>query len=105
MFFSFGIGKKGQKNILRPESLEGTEEEDPVASLEWDPLSDTYILVANNHCGIRLIDSEGLSVITKFVLPSAAVMSHNVAWIGSAPGMFLSGGMCTRLHILAITLP
>lgn len=30
--------------MLRPESLEGTDEEDPVSALEWDPLSTDYLL-------------------------------------------------------------
>lgn len=30
--------------MLRPESLEGTDEEDPVSALEWDPLSSDYLL-------------------------------------------------------------
>uniref|UniRef100_H3BYM7 Uncharacterized protein n=1 Tax=Tetraodon nigroviridis TaxID=99883 RepID=H3BYM7_TETNG len=29
-------GSKSQKHVLRPESLEGTDEEDPVSALEWD---------------------------------------------------------------------
>lgn len=30
--------------MLRPESLEGTDEEDPVSAMEWDPLSTDYLL-------------------------------------------------------------
>lgn len=37
-------GSKSQKHVLRPESLEGTDEEDPVSALEWDPLSTDYLL-------------------------------------------------------------
>lgn len=38
------LGSKSQKHVLRPESLEGTDEEDPVSALEWDPLSTDYLL-------------------------------------------------------------
>lgn len=37
-------GSKSQKHVLRPESLEGTDEEDPVSALEWDLLSTDYLL-------------------------------------------------------------
>ena len=35
--------------MLRPESLEGTDEEDPVSALEWDPLSTEYLLGETPH--------------------------------------------------------
>lgn len=38
------VGSKSQKHVLRPESLEGTDEEDPVSALEWDLLSTDYLL-------------------------------------------------------------
>lgn len=86
------IGNKNQKHVLRPESLEGTDEEDPVTALEWDPLSTDYLLVVNLHSGIRLVDSESLSCITTFNLPSAAASVQCLAWVPSAPGMFVTGG-------------
>ncbi|XP_030672203.1 WD repeat-containing protein 17 isoform X5 [Nomascus leucogenys] len=87
----FHPGNKNQKHVLRPESLEGTEEEDPVTALEWDPLSTDYLLVVNLHYGIRLVDSESLSCITTFNLPSAAASVQCLAWVPSAPGMFITG--------------
>uniref|UniRef100_A0A674GH58 WD repeat domain 17 n=1 Tax=Taeniopygia guttata TaxID=59729 RepID=A0A674GH58_TAEGU len=87
----FQPGSKNQKHILRPESLEGTDEEDPVTALEWDPLSTDYLLVANLHNGIRLVDSESLSCITTFSFPSAAASVQCLAWVSSAPGMFITG--------------
>ncbi|XP_053441219.1 WD repeat-containing protein 17 isoform X2 [Nycticebus coucang] len=87
----FQPGNKNQKHVLRPESLEGTEEEDPVTALEWDPLSTDYLLVANLHYGIRLVDSESLYCITTFNLPSAAASVQCLAWVPSAPGMFITG--------------
>ncbi|XP_032610433.1 WD repeat-containing protein 17 isoform X5 [Hylobates moloch] len=84
-------GNKNQKHVLRPESLEGTDEEDPVMALEWDPLSTDYLLVVNLHYGIRLVDSESLSCITTFNLPSAAASVQCLAWVPSAPGMFITG--------------
>ncbi|XP_064333655.1 WD repeat-containing protein 17 isoform X1 [Camelus dromedarius] len=87
----FQPGNKSHKHVLRPESLEGTEEEDPVTALEWDPLSTEYLLVANLHYGIRLVDSESLCCITTFNFPSAAASVQCLAWVPSAPGMFITG--------------
>ncbi|XP_029434040.1 WD repeat-containing protein 17 isoform X3 [Rhinatrema bivittatum] len=87
----FQPGCKSQKHVLRPESLEGTDEEDPVTALEWDPLSTDYLLVANLHNGIRLVDSDSLSCITTFSFPSAAASVQCLAWVPSAPGMFITG--------------
>ena len=85
-------GQKPQKHILRPEAVEGTEEDDPITALEWDPLSVEYLLVANMHHGVRLVDSEAVSVIMEFQLPSAAAQAHTLGWISTAPGMFVTGG-------------
>ncbi|XP_028932930.1 WD repeat-containing protein 17 isoform X1 [Ornithorhynchus anatinus] len=93
----FQPGSKSQKHVLRPESLEGTDEEDPVTALEWDPLSTDYLLVANLHHALRLLDSSSLSCITTFRFPgaaSAAAAASSVqclAWVPSAPGMFITG--------------
>uniref|UniRef100_A0A8C8HE32 Gem-associated protein 5 TPR domain-containing protein n=1 Tax=Oncorhynchus tshawytscha TaxID=74940 RepID=A0A8C8HE32_ONCTS len=87
----FQPGSKNQKHVLRPESLEGTDEEDPVTALEWDPLSTDYLLVANQHNGIRMVDSEGLTCVTTFSFPSSAASVQCLAWVPSAPGMFITG--------------
>ncbi|XP_077574603.1 WD repeat-containing protein 17 isoform X1 [Stigmatopora nigra] len=87
----FQPGCKSQKHVLRPESLEGTDEEDPISALEWDPLSTDYLLVSNLNNGIRLVDSEALACITSFCFPSAAASVQCLAWIPSAPGMFITG--------------
>lgn len=149
-FLFFCSGSKSQKHVLRPESLEGTDEEDPISALEWDPLSTDYLLgqannlsneginmgqitngvffsnklfylkfwywgwqtwrfgwtvnrsavephvlcstVSNLHNGIRLVDSEALACITTFCFPSAAASVQCLAWVPSAPGMFITGG-------------
>ncbi|VFV26960.1 Hypothetical predicted protein [Lynx pardinus] len=77
----------GSLSIFQP----GTDEEDPVTALEWDPLSTDYLLVANLHFGIRLLDSESLYCITTFNFPSAAASVQCLAWVPSAPGMFVTG--------------
>ncbi|XP_008051777.1 WD repeat-containing protein 17 isoform X2 [Carlito syrichta] len=87
----FQPGNKNQKHVLRPESLERTDEEDQVTALEWDSLSTDYLLVANLHYGIRLVDSESLYCITTFNLPSVAASVQCLAWVPSAPGMFITG--------------
>uniref|UniRef100_A0A7M4EYJ2 WD repeat domain 17 n=1 Tax=Crocodylus porosus TaxID=8502 RepID=A0A7M4EYJ2_CROPO len=75
----------GSLSVFQP------DEEDPVTALEWDPLSTDYLLVANLHNGIRLVDSESLSCITTFNFPSAAASVQCLAWVPSAPGMFITG--------------
>uniref|UniRef100_A0A8C0L9Q0 WD repeat domain 17 n=1 Tax=Canis lupus dingo TaxID=286419 RepID=A0A8C0L9Q0_CANLU len=75
----------GSLSIFQP------DEEDPVTALEWDPLSTDYLLVANLHFGIRLLDSESLYCITTFNFPSAAASVQCLAWVPSAPGMFVTG--------------
>lgn len=85
-------GQKAFKHYLRPESVEDLDEEDPVTCLEWDPLSVDYLLVSNAHHGIRLIDTDSMSVIMNFKLPSSAIKIHTLAWVPSAPGVFVTGG-------------
>jgi len=63
-----------------------------VKSIEWDLLSTDYLLVSTARSNIMLVDSNSASVVTYFELPSAAAEVHSLAWIPSAPGMFLSGG-------------
>ena len=79
--------------MLRPDSSEVSENSlDRVKSIEWDPLSTDYLLVSTAHSVIMLVDANTASVLTYFELPSAAAEVHTLAWIPSAPGMFLSGG-------------
>ncbi|KAJ3583786.1 hypothetical protein NHX12_015573 [Muraenolepis orangiensis] len=87
----FQPGSKSQKHVLRPDSLDGTDDEDPVTALEWDPLSTDYLLVSNLQNGVRLVDSEGLTVITAFCFPSAVASVQCLAWVPSAPGLFITG--------------
>uniref|UniRef100_A0A3Q2XAF2 WD repeat domain 17 n=1 Tax=Hippocampus comes TaxID=109280 RepID=A0A3Q2XAF2_HIPCM len=47
--------------------------------------------VSNLNNGIRLVDSEALACITSFSFPSAAASVQCLAWIPSAPGMFITG--------------
>uniref|UniRef100_A0A669PY69 WD repeat domain 17 n=1 Tax=Phasianus colchicus TaxID=9054 RepID=A0A669PY69_PHACC len=87
----FQPGFRNQKHVLRPESLKGADEEDPVTALEWDPLSNNYLLVANLHNGIQLVDSESAFSLVKFNFPNAAASVQCLAWVPSAPGMFITG--------------
>ena len=79
--------------MLRPDPIDGCDDGDPVVSLEWDPLSLEYLLLANQYSGVRLVDTESLQTIMQFQLPSVAAQVQCLAWITSAPGMFLTGGM------------
>jgi len=79
--------------MLRPDNSDASESLlDRVKSIEWDPLSTDYLLVSTRQSNIMLVDSNTASVLTQFELPSAAAEVHTLAWIPSAPGMFLSGG-------------
>jgi len=79
--------------VLRPDDADVSENLlDRVKSIEWDPLSTDYLLVSTARSNIMLVDSNTASVLTYFQLPSAAAEVHTLAWILSAPGMFLSGG-------------
>uniref|UniRef100_A0A8C4Q599 Uncharacterized protein n=1 Tax=Eptatretus burgeri TaxID=7764 RepID=A0A8C4Q599_EPTBU len=77
----FQPGRKSQKHMLRPEALEGTDEEDPITALEWDPLSAAYLLVANQGNGLRLLDVDSLTCITCFSLPSIVMTVRCLTWL------------------------
>ncbi|WAQ98157.1 WDR17-like protein [Mya arenaria] len=86
-------GGKSHRHELRPEDDEDEDRqvEDSVMALTWDPLSTEYLLVSNLISGVRLVDSGSISVIMSFQLPSAAARVKTLAWIHTAPGMFLTG--------------
>ena len=87
-------GSKGVKHILAPE-LDDDEDVDPITALAWDPLSTEYLLVANRHSGVRLVDITSRTVITTFEPPSTAAQVQTLSWVHNAPGMFVTGG---QLH-------
>lgn len=93
-------GQKPFKNCLRPESVEDADEDDPVTALEWDPLSTEYLLVSNANNAVRLIDSDSMSVIMSFRLPSVAGRVHSLSWVPTVPGMFVTGGEVSITIIL-----
>ncbi|XP_076467583.1 LOW QUALITY PROTEIN: WD repeat-containing protein 17-like [Babylonia areolata] len=84
------IGSKGVKHILAPE-VEDDDDVDPVTALAWDPLSVEYLLVANRHSGVRLVDVTARTVITTFIPPSTAAQVQTLSWVHNAPGMFVTG--------------
>lgn len=86
-------GNRPYKHYLRPDTVDDPDEEDPVTAIEWDPLSVDYLLVSNARHGVRMIDSNSMSVIMNFKLSSLAARIHTLAWIPSAPGIFVTGGM------------
>ncbi|XP_064637319.1 WD repeat-containing protein 17-like isoform X2 [Lineus longissimus] len=87
----FMQGQKCRRHVFRPESLEDSDEDDPVLDIEWDPLSTDYILTANTYTGVRMIDTDSMTVIMTFQTPSVAALINTIAWISTAPGMFLTG--------------
>jgi len=79
--------------MLRPDSLEVSENlPERVKGIEWDPLSTDYLLVTTAQSIIMLVEANTASVLMCFEQPNAAAEVHTLAWIPSAPGMFLSGG-------------
>ena len=91
------VGQKNMKHVLQPEFVDGSDEGDPVVSLEWDPLSLEYLLLANQYSGVRLVDTNSLQTVMQFQLPSVAARVQCLSWITSAPGMFLTGGTCREI--------
>jgi len=87
-----GPGTRPYKHCLRPDEASNTDEDDPVTAVEWDPLSVDYFLVSNAHCGVRMVDSTSMTVIMNFKLASRTAKVHTLAWIPTAPGMFVTGG-------------
>lgn len=92
VFFS---GQKPLRSVLQPLESDSASP-DPVICLEWDPLSREYLLAAWKQQGVALVDTEGdggqPSVLMSFHLPSVACEVQCLAWIDSAPGMFITGG-------------
>ncbi|KAK3740724.1 hypothetical protein RRG08_048968 [Elysia crispata] len=90
-------GNKAQKHVFKPDATSSPtsgntdDEEDPVTTLEWDPLSLDYLLLCNRVAGVRLVDVPGQRVIMFFTLPSAASRVQTMGWVHNAPGMFVTG--------------
>nr|KAI8756432.1 WD repeat-containing protein 17-like [Biomphalaria glabrata] len=86
------IGSKSLKHLFKPEdSGEYEENSNPIITLEWDPLSNDYLLICNKLEGVRLVDISSQRLIMQFQLPSAASQVQTLAWIKNAPGMFVTG--------------
>lgn len=71
---------------------------DPVLGLEWDPLSaagggdSSCLLAASPAAGLCLLSGGArLEVLMRFVMPSAAAQLQTLAWLPSAPGLFVTG--------------
>jgi WD repeat-containing protein 17 len=87
------LDHKTHKHILRPEDNIGMPKtHDHVRSLEWDPLSEEYLLVATAQCTISLVDAISASILMCFEQPNATAEVQTLAWINTAPGMFVTGG-------------
>ena len=93
-----GVGQKLVKRTLRACLVEGKDaENNPITALEWDPLSASYLLVASVHGGVRLLDTDNLTTIQRFELPSNAAQVQALTWVPSAPGTFLCGDATSGL--------
>ncbi|XP_059144021.1 WD repeat-containing protein 17-like [Physella acuta] len=85
------IGSKAIKHIFKPEISEEEVAADPIIALEWDPLSNDYLLLCNLVHGVRLVDVPNQQQIMLFHLPSTASQVQTFSWIKNAPGMFVTG--------------
>ena len=87
----FQGGLKSRKHYMRIEggSKDGADE---VVALEWDCLSEDYLLVANASSGVRMLDMTTSCVVMVFVLPRVATAVRCLSWLDDAPGMFVTGG-------------
>ena len=85
-------GQKTRKHELHLDEEMSSSDDNPVQNMEWDPLSQDYILVTYLQGRMKLIDSNTLTVITQYSLPSAAARVKTLSWIHNAPGMFITGG-------------
>lgn len=87
----FQSAAKPQKHVIKAD-VRYKDSDDVVTGMEWDRLSDDYLLVANSSSGVRLLDMTSISVVMTFVLPSAASTVGCLAWVPDAAGMFVTGG-------------
>ena len=93
LFESFS-DKKTKKYILREEDEDGDDKNrvENNFGLEWDLLSDDYLLVASEISGLRLVDVEKECTVCKYYLPSRAIHVRTLSWIPDGRGLFVTGG-------------
>jgi len=86
-------GCKPAKHAVRlSNDDDDSTEDDPIKSLEWDPLSMDCLLVCSKQNGIALVEVNRTEIIMRFRLPSASTSTYTLSWVNSAPGAFLTGG-------------
>ncbi|XP_065337368.1 WD repeat-containing protein 17-like isoform X2 [Cloeon dipterum] len=66
------------------------EDDGEVCSVQWDPLAEDYLLVVHRVGPLRLLSSQGATVLATFRHP-ATCRANCVAWLPQCPGMFISG--------------
>lgn len=71
--------------------LEGGENNGEVRDVQWDVLSEDYLLVAHSGGSLRLISAQGPTILATFRHP-AACRARCIAWLPDCPGMFVTGG-------------
>jgi len=67
------------------------KEEGEVLSVQWDPLSDDYLLVVHRQGHLRLVSAQGGLILATYRHP-ASCRAHCIAWLPDCPGMFVTGG-------------
>ncbi|XP_067129132.1 WD repeat-containing protein 17-like [Centruroides vittatus] len=88
--------KKPQRHIniqsQGNEQEKSNDESSSITSLQWDPLSSHYILVACGCNYLYLLDTsnEVVNVVSTYSSPSKAVSIASIAWLPEVPGSFVS---------------
>uniref|UniRef100_A0A1I8HAM5 ANAPC4_WD40 domain-containing protein n=1 Tax=Macrostomum lignano TaxID=282301 RepID=A0A1I8HAM5_9PLAT len=113
---TLSVVRPGKKALRRVSFLEAEDDlaedeedaEDTVLGLEWDALSPNFLLVDSRCNGLRLVDVDAQTTSVVFQLPSAASPAHSLAWLPSAPGLFVAGDSATgvlRLYSVSRATP
>jgi WD40 repeat protein len=89
--FIYDTTSKGYKFIKS--NLDNSKTE--VIDLQWDPLSDNYLLVAYKNGAIKLLDTDsGQDVFVYEVSPTGV---SAIRWVANVPGEFLSADARTGI--------
>jgi len=72
------------------------KEDGEVFSVQWDPLSEDYLLAVHRQGHLRLISAQGAMILATFRHP-ATCRPHCVIWLPDCPGMFITGGILQKI--------
>ncbi|KAF6017949.1 WDR17 [Bugula neritina] len=90
-FCSPGESGKKHVSILDEDNEEDNGYESLVTDIQWDPHSTEYALVSRYQCGLIMMDTNNMSVLMRYSMPSRAVYVQCLAWVPAASGTFVTG--------------